>query len=38
MNGEESKGDGSGLKGFYAYKNTFDEGNTWVDVPKHGES
>lgn len=31
--GEESA---SSLKGFYAYKNTFDEGSIWVDIPKTG--
>ena len=35
MNGEEDAAseDGS-LKGFYSYKNTFDEGSVWLDIPK----
>lgn len=24
------------LKGFYSYKNTFDEDSVWLDIPKHG--
>jgi hypothetical protein len=36
MNGEDS-GDENSLKGFYAYKNTFDENAIWMDIPKHGE-
>lgn len=35
MNGDES-GDENTLKGFYAYKNTFDDETIWLDVPKHG--
>ncbi|KAL9075638.1 MAG: hypothetical protein Q9157_003925 [Trypethelium eluteriae] len=35
MNGTEEES-ASSLKGFYAYKNTFDEGSVWVDIPKHG--
>ncbi|KAL8992339.1 MAG: hypothetical protein Q9169_007178, partial [Polycauliona sp. 2 TL-2023] len=27
-------GGGGGLEGFFAYKDTFDEGGVWVDVPK----
>ncbi|KAJ9664291.1 hypothetical protein H2201_005283 [Coniosporium apollinis] len=34
MNKGNGDGDGAGLKAFYAYKNTFDEGSVWVDVPK----
>ncbi|CZT07796.1 related to regulatory protein for the arginine catabolic pathway [Rhynchosporium agropyri] len=35
MNGTGETEDGNGRLGsFYAYKNTFDENNTWVDVPK----
>ncbi|KAI9786072.1 MAG: hypothetical protein M1816_008100 [Peltula sp. TS41687] len=44
MNGGSRDGDGDGddddimqaenLKRFYAYRDTFDEGNVWVDVPK----
>ncbi|KAI4950885.1 Transcription activator amtr1 [Alternaria arbusti] len=34
MNGEDS-GDENSLKGFYAYKNTFDEDAIWMDIPKH---
>jgi hypothetical protein len=26
----------SGLGSFYAYRNTFNEDNVWVDVPKTG--
>ena len=37
MNGEDS-GDENSLKGFYAYKNTFDEDAIWMDIPKHGET
>jgi hypothetical protein len=36
MNGDDS-GDENTLKGFYAYKNTFDDETVWLDVPKHGE-
>jgi hypothetical protein len=25
-----------GLKGFYSYKNTFDEDSVWLDIPKDG--
>lgn len=28
----------SGLGSFYAYRNTFNEDNVWVDVPKNGEN
>ena len=42
MNGaEESKNDQETkgrLGSFYAYKNTFDENNIWVDVPKNGKA
>ncbi len=34
--GEVDEGNGKKLGGFYAYKNTFNENNTWVDVPKRG--
>ncbi|KAI9663948.1 MAG: FACT complex subunit [Bathelium mastoideum] len=34
MNGNEEES-ASSLKGFYAYKNTFDETSIWVDIPKH---
>lgn len=34
MNGDES-GDENSLKGFYAYKNTFDEDTIWMDIPRH---
>ncbi|KAF1838721.1 hypothetical protein BDW02DRAFT_585557 [Decorospora gaudefroyi] len=34
MNGEDS-GDEKSLKGFYAYKNTFDDNAIWMDIPKH---
>lgn len=36
------EGDSSGamssgnLKGFYSYKNTFDEDSVWLDIPKDG--
>jgi hypothetical protein len=35
MNGDDS-GDENSLKGFYAYKNTFDDDTIWLDIPKHG--
>jgi hypothetical protein len=35
MNGDDS-GDEHSLKGFYAYKNTFDEDTIWMDIPRHG--
>lgn len=35
MNGLEGD-EGLGLKGFYAYKNTFNRDNTWVDIPRNG--
>ena len=45
MNQEESEaGDGGGrresnsLRGFYSYKNTFDEDSVWLDIPKNGLS
>lgn len=31
--GQESRG---GLKGFYSYKNTFDEDSVWLEIPKQG--
>ncbi|ORY19877.1 hypothetical protein BCR34DRAFT_670314 [Clohesyomyces aquaticus] len=34
MNGEDSS-DENTLKGFYAYKNTFDDETIWLDIPKH---
>lgn len=34
MNGDDS-GDENSLKGFYAYKNTFDEDATWMDIPRN---
>ncbi|KAH7409423.1 hypothetical protein BKA64DRAFT_397131 [Cadophora sp. MPI-SDFR-AT-0126] len=35
MNGTGEREEGHGRLGsFYAYKNTFDENNTWVDVPR----
>ncbi|KAF2709715.1 hypothetical protein K504DRAFT_467666 [Pleomassaria siparia CBS 279.74] len=34
MNGDDS-GDENTLKGFYAYKNTFDDETVWLDIPKH---
>jgi hypothetical protein len=36
MNGDEWA-DENTLKGFYAYKNTFDDETVWLDIPKHGE-
>ena len=39
MNGHEDEGKGQTggkLGGFYAYRNTFDENNVWVKVPKNG--
>jgi len=35
MNGDDS-GDEKSLKGFYAYKNTFDEDTIWMDIPRNG--
>lgn len=37
MNGDES-GDENSLKGFYAYKNTFNENTIWMDIPRNGTS
>lgn len=34
MNGEDS-GDENSLKGFYAYKNTFEDDTIWMDIPKN---
>ncbi|KAI9707378.1 MAG: hypothetical protein M1836_000339 [Candelina mexicana] len=35
MNGSRTEaGNQRNLKGFYAYKNTFDKGSVWVDIPK----
>ncbi|KAL6712490.1 hypothetical protein ACN47E_000367 [Coniothyrium glycines] len=34
MNGDDS-GDENSLKGFYAYKNTFEDDAIWMDVPKN---
>ncbi|KAF2032249.1 hypothetical protein EK21DRAFT_99125 [Setomelanomma holmii] len=34
MNGDDS-GDENSLKGFYAYKNTFDEDTIWMDIPRN---
>ena len=31
-----SPGSRGNLKGFYSYKNTFDEDSVWLDIPKHG--
>ncbi|TVY41458.1 hypothetical protein LOCC1_G005139 [Lachnellula occidentalis] len=37
MNGVGEVDEGNGkLGGFYAYRNTFDEHNIWVEVPKTG--
>jgi len=40
MNGTEESSANEKITGrlgsFYAYKNTFDENNVWVDVPKNG--
>ena len=39
MNGSDDGTDSDGnLKGFYAYKNTFDEGSVWLEVPKQGKT
>lgn len=35
MNGDDS-GDENSLKGFYSYKNTFEEDAIWLDIPKNG--
>ena len=37
MNGDDS-GDENSLKGFYAYKNTFDDDAIWIDIPKNGKT
>jgi hypothetical protein len=38
-NGDEEAGENCGRLGsFYAYKDTFDEDNVWVEVPKNGRS
>ncbi|KAF1964863.1 hypothetical protein BU23DRAFT_546898 [Bimuria novae-zelandiae CBS 107.79] len=34
MNGEDS-GDDNSLKGFYAYRNTFDDETIWLDIPRN---
>ncbi|KAF2856845.1 hypothetical protein T440DRAFT_11364 [Plenodomus tracheiphilus IPT5] len=34
MNGDDS-GDENSLKGFYAYKNTFDDDTIWMDIPRN---
>ncbi|KAF2691684.1 hypothetical protein K458DRAFT_325223 [Lentithecium fluviatile CBS 122367] len=34
MNGDDS-GDENTLKGFYAYRNTFDDETIWLDIPRH---
>lgn len=31
-------GRGGSLKGFYSYKNTFNEDNVWLEIPKQGMS
>jgi len=36
MNGTGEREENGRLGSFYAYKNTFDENNTWVDVPRTG--
>ncbi|RAH77386.1 Zn(II)2Cys6 transcription factor [Aspergillus japonicus CBS 114.51] len=33
--GEENSSGRGSLKGFYSYKNTFDEDSVWLDIPKH---
>jgi hypothetical protein len=36
---DEEPGESSGRLGsFYAYKDTFNEDNVWVEVPKNGRS
>lgn len=37
MNGDGVGAD-QGLKGFYAYKNTFGHDAVWLDIPKQGAS
>ncbi|KAE8362887.1 hypothetical protein BDV27DRAFT_130779 [Aspergillus caelatus] len=32
---DDSTGGRGTLKGFYSYKNTFDEDSVWLDIPKH---
>lgn len=36
MNGDDS-GDENSLKGFYTYKNTFEDDTIWLDIPRNGE-
>lgn len=36
MNGTAEEEGVSKLRGFYSYRNTFNEDNVWVDVPKNG--
>jgi hypothetical protein len=37
MNGnDEGENGGARLGGFYSYKNTFNENNVWVEIPKTG--
>lgn len=39
MNNEtEALPEGSNLKSFYSYKNTFDKDSVWLAVPKQGMS
>ncbi|KAF7595248.1 hypothetical protein BBP40_006748 [Aspergillus hancockii] len=33
--GDDSSSGRGTLKGFYSYKNTFDEDSVWLDIPKH---
>lgn len=35
MNGDVA-GDVYSLKGFYAYKNTFEDDIIWIDIPNNG--
>jgi len=37
MNGGDDSGDENTLKGFYAYKNTFDDETVWLDIPQHSK-
>jgi hypothetical protein len=33
---EDGSSNRGGLKGFYSYKNTFDEDSVWLEIPKQG--
>ena len=35
-NDDAYSGDRGTLRGFYSYKNTFDENSVWLEIPKQG--